>query len=133
MGVCAPSSVVDYFDMEGESSYWDYQRYLFEETDMYKMMTMMMPEKPRDFDQWAEWVSYEQNGVWEWKDIMLEGKCIAGGRGGKGGMGDFIDWSEAKDRIIMTGADGSKLYIEMGATKIATSLAAATVAALTLY
>jgi len=43
-------------------------------------------------------------------------------RGGKGdkdkGGDDFIDWSEDKDRIIMTGSDGSKLYIEMGATSI---------------
>ena len=61
----------------------------------------------------------------EWNNV--------GGKGGKGGMDEFFDWSEDKDRIIMTGADGSKLYIEMGATKIATSLVAATVAALTLY
>jgi len=55
-------------------------------------------------------------------------------RGGKGDMGDdFIDWSEDKDRIILTGADGSMLYIEMGATKIAASLSAAAIAAMTLW
>lgn len=45
-------------------------------------------------------------------------------------MDGFIDWSEDKDRIIMTGADGSKLYIEMGATKV---IASAITALSTLY
>ena len=48
-------------------------------------------------------------------------------------MGGFVDWSEDKDRIIMTGADGSMLYIEMAATKIAASLSVATIAAMTLW
>jgi len=46
---------------------------------------------------------------------------------------DFIDWSEDKDRIIMTGADGSMLYIEMAAAKIAASLSVTAIAAMTLW
>lgn len=55
-----------------------------------------------------------------------------GKKGGEDGN-LFIDWSEDKDRIIMTGADGSRLFIEMGSTKIAASIAALTIGAMTLW
>jgi len=89
--------------------------------------------------------------VMNWDEFWFAPYCAEGGRGGKGrGKGKdrkggkgrrggededegMIDWSEPKDRIIMTGADGSKLYIEMGATKVAVSAAATVAAMITLW
>lgn len=51
-------------------------------------------------------------------------KRMGMGKGGRGGNG-MMDMSEDKDRLIMTGADGSMMYLEMGATKIAATAAAA--------
>ena len=108
-----------------------------------------MNPAPRNFDEFLQMASTQMPNVMNWREFWLEGGCAEdrGGRGGRGGKGKkggkggkgkrgggdgMIDWSENKDRIIMTGADGSKLYIEMGATKVAVS-AAATVAAMTLW
>lgn len=107
-----------------------------------------MGMKTENFDHFMKVMSQGVKGTDDWHHLMVGGECMDDGhddssdddrrrRGRKGrkgdrdGMGGMIDWSEDKDRIIMTGADGSKLYIEMGATKIAASVA--TLAAMTLY
>lgn len=101
-----------------------------------------MPEEPRDFDEWVEMVEPYMEGLMAWENIWFSGECMEGRRGGRGRRGgkmdddegdSFIDWSEDKDRIIMTGVDGSKMYIEMGATSVAASALTAALAAYTLF
>lgn len=64
----------------------------------------------------------------DWGDDSDDDKDEGMRMGDKPGM---IDWSEDKDRIIMTGSDGSMIFIEMGAVKLAASVL--TLAAMTLY
>lgn len=129
MGVCTPEFVVDYFEDVEETNMYDYHEYLFNEPMMWDQYTKDMNPKPETFEEW-----YDEVEQWmdtsAWWDVEIGAKCMDGGRGdgrmrgGKGGDGGFIDWSEDRDRMIMTGVDGSKIYIEMGATKLFASVAA---------
>lgn len=133
MGVCTPEFVVDYFEEEGETNMYDYHEYLFNEPLMWEQYTKDMSPRPETFEEWYDQVSpYMDTSAW-W-EVEIGAMCMDGGRGdgrrggrrggNKGGEGGFIDWSEDRDRMIMTGVDGSKIYIEMGATKLFASVAA---------
>jgi len=100
-----------------------------------------MPTPPTSFDDFINMASQGYPNMANWGEFTFKSWCTKGGKGGKGrgGKGErdgpgggMIDWDEPKDRIIMTGADGSKLYIEMGATKVAASVAA-TLGAMSLW
>lgn len=86
-GVCAPADIVDFFEDEPKANLLEYNRFLFEETDMRKGFLKDMPAEPKDFDQWLEWVGQDDKGremISGWKEIWIMAECREGGRrGGK--------------------------------------------------
>lgn len=134
-GMCAPGFVKDYIkENDWEINMLDYHEYLFNSAEGYEMYTEGMSPAPMDFWEWQMMAAPYMPGIENWGEMWFEGECMGEGRGGRGGdmdNDDFINWGEDRDRMIMTGADGSKIYIEMGAAKLAASVAA--LAAVALY
>jgi len=132
MGVCAPAPVVDYYDsVGGRSNMYDYYEAMFENDEMMDAMMEGMPreQRPGSFKEFAGMMEkMNMGGVKYWKDIVFEAECREGRRGGRGGrrgekMMEMLN--EEEDQILMTGKDGSILYMRMAATKAAVSAAAA--------
>ena len=134
LGLCAPRNIVDYLS-EGKTNMFEYNRFLYEETEMWQNFVQDMPTKPKNWDQYIEWISMDKEGkriIDSWRSIWMTSECRGKGRGGKGGKMDMMkDLMNSDDDAVIMRMGGTKIMIRMGATTVAASVAA-TLGAMTL-
>jgi len=64
--MCAPAPVVDYFEKVGESSFYDYYNYLWDDKDKggrEMLIGMMEGYEPKDFNEFMELMQQNMKGV----------------------------------------------------------------------
>lgn len=133
LGLCAPRNIVDYLS-EGKTNMFEYNRFLYEETDMWKNFVEDMPTKPKNWDQYIEWITMDKEAkkvVDGWKSIWMTSECRGKGRGRGGRMDKMEEMMNSDDDSVIMKMGGTKIMIRMGATTIAASVAA-TLGAMTL-